>query len=153
MNRTAHRGRQMSDLAARVMKERQDALDRLAVLDRGSRLRDRGVLDADNTPFTDPVDEAREALARLELLSGREVLVGRLKTLARAREKVHEGTYGHCDQCGEPVPPARLRAMPEAIYCVSCASDLEAQRSRAARRSRRTARDPEWPAGAPVDTE
>jgi len=153
MKKTAHPGQQMSDLAARVLKERQETLDRLAVLDRGSRRLNRDALEADNTPLTDPVDEAREALAQLELLSGREVLVGRLKTLARAREKVHEGTYGHCDQCGEPIPPARLRAMPEAIYCVSCASDLEAQRSRAARRSRRTAHDPEWPAGALVDTE
>jgi RNA polymerase-binding transcription factor DksA len=143
----------MSDLAARVLKERQVTLDRLAVLDRGSRLGDRGVLDADNTPLTDPVDEAREALARLELLSGREVLVGRLKTLARAREKVREGTYGRCDQCGEPVLPARLRAMPEAIYCVPCASELEERRSRAARREGRIARNLETAAGALVDTE
>lgn len=59
MHRTAHRGQQMSDLAARIMKERQETLDRLAVLDRGGQLRDRGVLDADSTPLTDPVDEAR----------------------------------------------------------------------------------------------
>ena len=153
MNQTGHRGQEVSDLAARVLKERQITLDRLAILDRGSRLGDRTVLDADNTPLTDPVDQAREGLARLELLSGREVLVDRLKTLARAREKIREGTYGRCDQCGEPILPARLRAMPEAIYCVPCASELEAQRSRAARRAVRIARDPETPAGALVDTE
>jgi RNA polymerase-binding transcription factor DksA len=66
--------------------------------------------------------------------------VGRLKTLARAREKVREGTYGCCDQCGEPIPPARLRAMPEAIYCVPCASERERRASLEARRDARALR-------------
>jgi DnaK suppressor protein len=32
-----------------------------------------------------------------------------------------EGTYGICERCGRPIPPARLEARPDARTCVSCA--------------------------------
>jgi RNA polymerase-binding transcription factor DksA len=36
--------------------------------------------------------------------------------------RVHEGTYGNCERCGQPITPARLEAMPAARRCMSCAS-------------------------------
>ncbi|MEO5724557.1 MAG: TraR/DksA C4-type zinc finger protein [Ilumatobacteraceae bacterium] len=30
------------------------------------------------------------------------------------------GTYGRCVKCGEPIPPERLEAIPEATMCVLC---------------------------------
>ncbi len=31
-------------------------------------------------------------------------------------------TYGACENCGQPIPKARLRALPYARLCVSCKS-------------------------------
>ena len=31
----------------------------------------------------------------------------------------------HCDDCGEPIPPARLRVVPGCRRCVSCQEDAE----------------------------
>jgi RNA polymerase-binding transcription factor DksA len=39
-----------------------------------------------------------------------------------ALERVEIGTYGVCEGCGEPIPPARLEARPAARRCVTCAS-------------------------------
>jgi DnaK suppressor protein len=40
----------------------------------------------------------------------------------RALEKIENGTYGLCEQCGEPIPDARLQALPQAALCVACKS-------------------------------
>src|SRR5581483_1305688 len=40
----------------------------------------------------------------------------------RALEKIEEGTYGLCEQCHEPIPDARLQALPYAALCVACKS-------------------------------
>ena len=36
-----------------------------------------------------------------------------------------EGEYGICQECSEPIAPARLRAMPEVTNCVRCQDRLE----------------------------
>jgi DnaK suppressor protein len=45
--------------------------------------------------------------------------------LARLREALRrvddDEDFGLCIDCGEPIPMARLKAMPETQYCVECA--------------------------------
>ena len=40
----------------------------------------------------------------------------------RALSKIEAGTYGLCEQCGQPIPDARLEALPQAALCVACKS-------------------------------
>jgi DnaK suppressor protein len=40
----------------------------------------------------------------------------------RALAKIDAGTYGTCEQCGQPIPKARLKALPYATLCVACKS-------------------------------
>ena len=40
----------------------------------------------------------------------------------RALEKIHDGTYGVCEKCGDPIPKERLKALPHAALCVKCKS-------------------------------
>lgn len=45
------------------------------------------------------------------------------RTLAEveaALRRMDHGTYGVCEGCGEPIPDARLRALPWARFCVKC---------------------------------
>jgi DnaK suppressor protein len=42
----------------------------------------------------------------------------RLAIVERALQKIEEGTYGLCDETGEPIPRGRLEAVPEAIYTI-----------------------------------
>ena len=44
--------------------------------------------------------------------------------VARALEKLDDGTYGLCDACGRPIAPKRLRAMPESVLCIEDAAKL-----------------------------
>ena len=39
-----------------------------------------------------------------------------------AISKIRNGTYGRCESCGQPIPKARLKALPQARLCVGCKS-------------------------------
>ncbi|MDQ1493251.1 MAG: hypothetical protein QOD57_3836 [Actinomycetota bacterium] len=49
-------------------------------------------------------------------------LVETLTEVEHALEKFDAGTYGVCEQCGAPIPDARLEAKPAARLCIDCAS-------------------------------
>ena len=49
----------------------------------------------------------------------------RLLAIDEALEKLREGTYGVCEECGDEIGPERLKAMPLAKLCVPCQSRLE----------------------------
>jgi DnaK suppressor protein len=40
----------------------------------------------------------------------------------RAIAKIHDGTYGVCEQCYSTIPKERLKALPYAALCVQCKS-------------------------------
>lgn len=48
-----------------------------------------------------------------------------LAEIAAALERVEQGTFGRCEDCGGEIPPARLKALPYARYCVECARKQE----------------------------
>lgn len=48
----------------------------------------------------------------------------KLESVRKTRQKIKEGTYGQCDHCGLQIPPERLKAMPNATKCITCAVDL-----------------------------
>jgi DnaK suppressor protein len=50
---------------------------------------------------------------------------GTLASIEAALERVEDGTYGQCEECGARIPKARLTAVPYATMCVKCASDSE----------------------------
>ncbi len=52
----------------------------------------------------------------------------RLRNVERALQKIEEGTYGICDDTGEPIPKGRLEAVPEAIYTVEAQQRHERER-------------------------
>lgn len=49
-----------------------------------------------------------------------------LKMIQDAMERMEEGTYGECANCGKPVEPKRLEAVPWTPYCIAC-QELEEQ--------------------------
>jgi DnaK suppressor protein len=50
------------------------------------------------------------------------------KNVAYALERFEDGTYGICESCGVRIDLARLEAVPEAGYCLTCQSRREQRR-------------------------
>src|SRR5207253_2655471 len=46
-----------------------------------------------------------------------------LGDVERALEKIADGTYGTCENCGKQIAGPRLEAMPAARLCIDCASN------------------------------
>ena len=57
-----------------------------------------------------------------------QTLERRLQNVERALQKIKEGTYGVCEDTGEPIPRGRLEAVPEAIYTVEAQQRHERER-------------------------
>lgn len=50
---------------------------------------------------------------------------GTLAAIETSLERLEEGTYGCCEECGAKIPKARLNAIPYSALCVHCASQQE----------------------------
>jgi DnaK suppressor protein len=67
-------------------------------------------------------DGTSEAVSRLTDIGVGDSLERGLERTERALAKLDEGTYGTCDRCGEAIAPGRLRARPDSVLCLGCAS-------------------------------
>jgi DnaK suppressor protein len=67
-------------------------------------------------------DGTSEAISRITEAGVGGTLEMTLIKVERALEKIDEGTYGVCDQCGQPIARGRLKVAPESTLCVECAA-------------------------------
>jgi DnaK suppressor protein len=83
-----------------------------------------GVVDEVETSESDIQDEIEFALIQMKAET--------LHRINEALERLEEGTYGRCFECGEEIGPQRLRALPFAVRCKDCeeAREVAAQRER-----------------------
>lgn len=44
-----------------------------------------------------------------------------LNLVLKAKQKLQNGSYGACENCGADIPAERLEALPASVYCASCA--------------------------------
>lgn len=65
-----------------------------------------------------PADLGTETFDRERDLSLREGLDGQLQEVEDALARLEAGSYGRCEACGKPIPPARLAALPATRYCL-----------------------------------
>jgi DnaK suppressor protein len=61
--------------------------------------------------------ENEEVLERLNESERSEI-----KEIQTALHRIEEGTYTACAQCGDPIAPGRLEALPYTGSCIDCAS-------------------------------
>ncbi len=62
------------------------------------------------------------AVDRLAQVAAHDQLQVTRADVVRALQKLDEGTYGECDECGRPIPEGRLEARPWAVLCVADAA-------------------------------
>ena len=107
------------ELRARIERERDDAIQRLRQLG----ITPDGDSDARRTGGDHPLDEgdhAQESERQDLSFITRERLAERINRLTAALERINEGTYGTCEECGGPIEASRLAALPEVTTCLEC---------------------------------
>ncbi len=104
----------LADLRAALDEERAQLRHQLADLGFG----DDGGLAYDQN-FADSSQVTAER-GEVEALANS--LKETLAEVEHAIAKFEGGTYGLCENCGQPIAPARLEAKPGARLCINCAS-------------------------------
>jgi DnaK suppressor protein len=58
----------------------------------------------------------------LELIENEQDTLGEVH---EALSRIDAGTFGRCEECGEPIARQRLQALPYTRHCIQCARALE----------------------------
>jgi YteA family regulatory protein len=72
-----------------------------------------------------PADIGSEVFERAKDLSLRDADSLRLEEIDDALERMEDGMYGTCAQCGADIPFPRLQANPAAKHCVNCQEEMD----------------------------
>ena len=103
----------------RLLEEReraQEALDYLHEENESQLEDDREEIQSDNHPG----DMATSTFDRELDYTLEENVERALAEIDAALRRIENGTYGTCVNCGQPIPPERLDAIPWATLCIDC---------------------------------
>jgi DnaK suppressor protein len=110
----------LEEQRAKITNDNKKALDNLRVeQDRGGR---------------DSVDESNEEVDKATTLRMSDRNRKYLTKINTALERLEEGEYGYCVECGEPIPEKRLKARPVTIFCIECKEERERAENRKKKR-------------------
>ena len=119
----------INELRAQLEKERTNISSELehlnAEMDSADETRE-------GSPFGKREESASELFEWEKTLAVEKQFGEYLAEINHALEKFDSGTYGLCEQCGKPIEPGRLEALPHANLCVTCKS-LDDKKNRLAR--------------------
>ena len=74
----------------------------------------------EGSPFGKREEEATESFELEKSLALEKRVLSQLAEVEHALHKFEDNTYGSCDVCGQPIPPDRLEALPQATLCLEC---------------------------------
>ena len=84
-----------------------------------------GAIHLDPDDFPDEMDTASSEVTVAFQGRLRERERGLLAKVEAALQKIEDGVYGECEECGEHIEVKRLRARPVAELCVDCKREQE----------------------------
>jgi len=77
--------------------------------------------------FADPADRASWESESIRDLRIRDRERKLLEKIDEALQRLIDGTYGECEECGEMISIGRLRARPVTTLCIQCKAEQEAK--------------------------
>ena len=123
--KAAAKASRLRQLEAMLNDRRLELVNQLQDRKRGARtdnFKERDVLDEGESAQADAQEEMEFALIEMKAET--------LNKIGLALQRVEEGSYGSCLECGEDIPEARLRALPFAVRCRSCEEGCETAQRR-----------------------
>ncbi len=86
-------------------------------------------LSGDNEVFADPADRATAESDRAFTLRIRDRERKLIKKVKEALQRINDGTYGICEECGDDISISRLKARPVTRLCINCKAKQEMDES------------------------
>jgi DnaK suppressor protein len=85
---------------------------------------------SESSNFPDPTDRATQESDRnfeLRIRDRERKLINKIKD---ALDRVDKGEYGVCEECGDDISDARLKARPVTTLCINCKMEAEQKERR-----------------------
>jgi len=80
---------------------------------------------SDSSNFPDPTDRATQESDRnfeLRIRDRERKLINKIKDTL---DRIDSGEFGICEECGDEIGEARLKARPVTTYCINCKMEAE----------------------------
>jgi DnaK suppressor protein len=106
-----------------MFKETLEAKRKQILENAQNTLADEMTLDADDLPDEMDLASSEYLQSFTFRLRGREKFL--LEKVEHALEKIEDGTFGMCEECGEEISLKRLEARPETNLCIRCKEEQE----------------------------
>lgn len=107
----------ITEIQAILEARKLELIEKIERLDKNKR-RGGESLSADSSEQAIEIqnDEVIDTIDKIE--------VNELANVEKALLAISSGTYGSCIDCGESITSARLKALPLAVLCLDCASEV-----------------------------
>jgi DnaK suppressor protein len=87
-------------------------------------------MNSDSSNFPDPTDRATQESDRnfeLRIRDRERKLINKIKD---ALERIDNGEFGICEECGDEISEARLKVRPVTTLCINCKMEAEQKEKR-----------------------
>ena len=100
----------------RLEKDRKRLAEQLEQIRASNSSEDR----REGSPFGKREEEATETAELENRMALEKRVLDQLADIDYALVKFEKGSYGICENCGKPIAPERLEALPQATLCMDC---------------------------------
>lgn len=105
----------LAETKQRLINERADLTKQLREIEE-----DAATESEDTGQHEDFADAGTTTFERERDLSIRNNVLDLIDQVTRALDRLEEGTYGSCENCGQPIAVARIKAFPRVLMCLDC---------------------------------
>lgn len=115
------RPEEVRSLRKLLLARKAELMDSYSNLEDEARLKGKEAGELSDVPFH-PADRGSDSFEQSLSLALLENESSAMREIDLALERMDQGAYGSCEDCGSPIGRARLRALPQATLCRSCKS-------------------------------
>ncbi|MFP5297463.1 MAG: TraR/DksA C4-type zinc finger protein [Actinomycetota bacterium] len=110
----------LGKIRAQLEQERAELQDRLRELEQDSFESSQSDMTGEAGFNDDFADAGTATFDRERDLSIRNNVLDLIDQVTRALRRIDEGLYGTCENCGNPIDAARIKAFPRVLLCLDC---------------------------------
>lgn len=112
--------RMLGAIRGQLVAQREELLEQLREIEEAASNSSQPDVSGEVSFDEDSVDAGSYTFEREKDLSIAHNVRDLLGKMAKALDKIDEGTYGICESCGQPIDAARVKALPHVLLCLSC---------------------------------
>ena len=96
----------------RLLTREQELIDYIARSEKEAR-------ESRTAEVEDPIDQVTSSESKAASFEESTLAADTLRQVRNALRRIDDGSYGKCIDCGRPIEPARLDAVPWTPYCLA----------------------------------